>query len=1466
MLDAPAPTAPAIMTDGGSTGSKKQLLPPAFAGLTPPKQLWHSRRFGDVVIPQKFGKPKKGVLHVCGIGCKTAEVMFISPSVYREEEMTMYSSDPAMLNGPAGALFRRFLSRCGFRDEDWYYTALCKYNVPRLKPGAQDIRWNEAVLDDEIRTIKPKLIVCLGKVPFDHIFRTKFKLHEIQGGFFRSETYDCLLYPMDTLLTPLMRPEYQERMLIDLKAVRRCLDEIRGFPVVKVETNYVTIDTAEKLQNCMTELRADIEADRVKMSAIDCEWKGKTAWSGQLRLFQLSWRAGQAVAVRLGAPLNGKFQYVFDQPLEVVREIIKPTMDHPKLKYIGHNAHADMAWMSEHLELKTFGRFGFDTMFAQQLLNEYSELKLERLAVQHTDLGRYDIELLLWKKKVKFDEDDNEGYGMVPDSIIIPYSCLHGESLVQLADGTWEQIKSLVGRKYAGKVKALEDGRVVDRAVTNWHRAAVRQKEWFKLKTDSTKHGRWGILGPIFTPDHKILTQRGLVRVDQLQLGVDAIATDERAFSGDQLSVFLGTALGDGGFKSRNDVEMGFGFGQCTERAAYVDWKASVFDNLAPFRRYQRPTMVSMESGYSKYVKSLSLRFPRQTVENNTDRKLVINDNLLAHLGMLGLAVWYQDDGTFTEDHMARIYATKLTPEEQACVVKWLTGHFGDGIYYTQKGKFISFTVAATRKLLETITPFMHPVFQYKTNLNIQSPPTVAPSEGVFYEIIREVVPHVVLPSRRGQGVRYCLSVRGAENFLTEAGFVSNCRDTDATIRLYPILLKKLIQEKLGHYYFNYTLPFVTDGFHELMTTGLPTDREYLDQMRETYTHHGGVLLAEFRKALRNEASAILLGRMRRQAEKIGETPAHGTQCFMELVRLSKAGLANEPEMRKLIQSVCPDTIDFVQLLPVYQHWIDSPEFNLSSPDHMRRWLFDVKKFIPIKTTKSAEGIQMAWEKVIKLPPERQSQFTPAADKQTVKVFAAKDKLVAQLEELKSVQNLTKAFLKGPDEKGREQGLHKWIEPDGRVHSNFALTETGRNRTWKPNILNWPKSITVPIEKAFDRINILVVKEDGRHQGLPVEDKQVFDLKLLSNLDAKPKDREEAAKRLMGAGFTQDQLEAFVRLITKPTSIRGAARAPEGCAIIDMDLKTAEVVALGYLSGDENLIKVLTEPDTQFARIDPEIPKKAVRICYNDNVNIVESARDPKLLVALDDPRLLRDANGQIMHPMRDVHWEMAEETADGPREKLDERLYRDGAGKCGNFSIPYGASDALLERMIEAATGIKPPPGTGQKMLDTHAARYPVATEYQRQMELTIENPGFFRAISGRVRHFYFNSLGDLDGMSDYTREGILSPLKRQARNFPMQNIVADSTNRALTRFIKERDAARLQSRIMMLLYDAMTSISTLPQLKQTIPILRDCMTKWCQWTAHGRTFNFDVDVNVGFRWGVKPTKEEKELLKQYL
>jgi hypothetical protein len=49
----------------------------------------------------------------------------------------------------------------------------------------------------------------------------------VQGGFFPCEMFDCMLYPMDTIMMALMRPEYIDRFEVDIRNVRFALDDLQ---------------------------------------------------------------------------------------------------------------------------------------------------------------------------------------------------------------------------------------------------------------------------------------------------------------------------------------------------------------------------------------------------------------------------------------------------------------------------------------------------------------------------------------------------------------------------------------------------------------------------------------------------------------------------------------------------------------------------------------------------------------------------------------------------------------------------------------------------------------------------------------------------------------------------------------------------------------------------------------------------------------------------------------------------------------------------------------------------------------------------------------------------------------------------------------------------------------------------------------------------------------------------------------
>ncbi len=1048
------------------------------AGLEPPESIFRNRRIGSFIeTNERSGETTTGLLHLAGYGSKPADILFINPRVQREDTWTRGGDTARVLKGAPGNMFLRNLSRAGFKQEEWYYTCVIKY-FQKQKHKATDLRWSLPALLTEVKLIKPKLIVSLGKLGFDVLYRKKYNLKDIRGGLFDLPEHDCLIYVMDSISDPVTRPENLERFMVDLQEVRRVYDQIRGIERPKVVQDYVVLNNSIELDNY---LRETITMGVRRMST-DCEWDGQTAFSGQLRSIQFGRAMGQAAYVRM---MDDKLNYVFDVNRDTVGQIIAHHVDPVNLAWIGHSFSSDAMWMHHHLGLKVYKRCCFDTMFAQKCINEYADMKLERLALKITDLGRYDIPLFLWKKDNK-KKDIESGYGLVPDDILIPYAL----------------------------------------------------------------------------------------------------------------------------------------------------------------------------------------------------------------------------------------------------------------------------------------------------------------------------------------------------------------RDADATFRAFPYLYRLIIEGGLAEYFFSTLLPFVTDGFFELMDTGVPMNRDYMEKMRHVFVRNQAILMGEFRAQVAMDAAKTLTTTML----------AYDTSKTMVILPMlfqyrNKAQAADSEKLSleskdyqeawEMAKDVCGAN-NVQEFKPIFDHWWQSPIFNPYSTDYLRRWLFGVKKYQPLKTTKK-DGIQMGWDRVLALPPEKQIEYSPATDKNTIKVFAVHDPQVAQIQELKAVGNIVKAFLPPKlNEDDDERGLAKWIQPDERVHANFSLTDTDRPRTWNPNILNWPKFIAKPIEKAFLRINKRFMKE--------------FFI---------------AVKGKIPISQIRQQIKDQANIAV---SVRSCAQAPEGYIFIDMDLKTAEIVALGYLSGDENLLKVLNAPDTQFARV-KDHPKKVKRIAYVPGLTICSEDQWVKhLLTDPDDPTLLRDSNGIIIHPKRDMHWEMGEAVANKPRELLDEDMERNGVGKVGNFSIPYGAGGPSLERLVEANIGRKPEDGTGEKMRTAYSTRYPVAWRFLELQEQVPVDPGYYRAITGAIRHFHFREIANLDGLSEYTRKGLLNPLIRQARNYPMQHLVAATTAKALLMYREKREQMGLNSRIMMLLYDAMTALSTLEEAKASAQLLKQCLTVDNSWTVHGRTFNFEVDVDYAKRWGCKLTSEEKKLVSKYV
>lgn len=643
-------------------------------------------------------------------------------------------------------------------------------------------------------------------------------------------------------------------------------------------------------------------------------------------------------------------------------------------------------------------------------------------------------------------------------------------------------------------------------------------------------------------------------------------------------------------------------------------------------------------------------------------------------------------------------------------------------------------------------------------------------------------------------------------------------KDVDTVIRCYPILLRDLMRDNLQDYYHKIKLPFVTDGFSSMCETGIPVNVDDIDKQRDVFLFVRTALEKILIESLEKEALSLLLCKL--VNDKIVEL-----QDAIKIHDHLKSIISDSSKDRTTIITYLKQQLgrSYAKVVFIAEHLVDCPNFNYKSSDYLRRWLFEVKGYIPIVSTKTDESYPVPWEKILGLPLDQQKNYKPSTDKDTLKIYADRgDRVVAELLELKAINTITRTFLRPNDEDDNKEGLHKYIAKDSRVHTSYALTETNRPRSYHPNLLNIPKYLVKTIEQGFVKVRDWYKK-------------------------------------------TQNLVPP---ILINPKPIRWNFKAPEGYCFVESDYKTAEVFAIAYIAGDTNLIKTLTEPDTQYALKkvikNDVVDYKPVRILYNSNTDIDEDKQDPQYLHPLDDPDYLRDKDGNLVHPRRDIHWELAEcrYYMNAPRESLDKDIHR-GGGKVGNFSVPYQASPGLIDRNIEINSGKKPPEGTGKNIIEAYNQKNKITSMWLDNQKTLVEEDGYLTSISGAKRHFHYHS--QVDGLSEYTRKSILEALKRQSCNWPIQSIVADSLAKATVHANKLYRERGMKARVALPLYDALYTLCHISEIEQVKEIHQIAMCDINHWDFGDRTLVFDLDTEVTIRWACKMDENDKKEFEKY-
>jgi DNA polymerase len=156
---------------------------------------------------------------VFGTGSRTAELMFVGEAPGEREDQT---GIPFV--GLAGQLLDLYLEAVGIPRESVYIANILKCRPPHNRdPQPEESEACMKHLRGQVKLIRPKMIVCLGRIAAMRLIKPDYRITKEHGTFVRRGAFlmTAVYHPSALLRDPSKR----EDMYRDMKAIRRALDE-----------------------------------------------------------------------------------------------------------------------------------------------------------------------------------------------------------------------------------------------------------------------------------------------------------------------------------------------------------------------------------------------------------------------------------------------------------------------------------------------------------------------------------------------------------------------------------------------------------------------------------------------------------------------------------------------------------------------------------------------------------------------------------------------------------------------------------------------------------------------------------------------------------------------------------------------------------------------------------------------------------------------------------------------------------------------------------------------------------------------------------------------------------------------------------------------------------------------------------------------------------------------------------------
>ncbi|MBQ8399732.1 MAG: uracil-DNA glycosylase [Clostridia bacterium] len=156
-------------------------------------------------------------------GSRDAKLMFVGEAPGEKEDL---SGVPFV--GPAGQLFDKYLLAAGLDREEVYICNILKCRPPRNRdPLPEEQECCMPYLRDQVRLIRPKIIVCLGRIAACRLISPDFRITKEHGVLYKKGAFliTAVYHPSALLRDASKKEEMLKDMLMIAEEYKKLSNE-----------------------------------------------------------------------------------------------------------------------------------------------------------------------------------------------------------------------------------------------------------------------------------------------------------------------------------------------------------------------------------------------------------------------------------------------------------------------------------------------------------------------------------------------------------------------------------------------------------------------------------------------------------------------------------------------------------------------------------------------------------------------------------------------------------------------------------------------------------------------------------------------------------------------------------------------------------------------------------------------------------------------------------------------------------------------------------------------------------------------------------------------------------------------------------------------------------------------------------------------------------------------------------------